>query len=61
MTETHLLSGITKLARHHASSCLQIPTNMVSEANSLGPCQVVLDETAILAKLVPPLLLHDIS
>ena len=56
-----LLSGITKVARHDASSCLQIPINMISEANSLGPNQVILDETAILAKLVPPLLLlHDI-
>lgn len=60
-TETHLLRGITKLARHHASFCLQIPTNTVSEANLLGPSQIVLDETATLAKVVAPLLLlHDI-
>lgn len=36
------LSGITKPATHHASSCFQIPTNLISEANLLGPNQVAL-------------------
>lgn len=36
------LSGITKPATHHASSCFQIPTNLISETNLLGPNQVAL-------------------